>query len=228
MAKENNTLLIIAVIAVIVAVAALLITYSNQYALSRILLSPTGTGTTSVNIASKADISFIADSINWGSGAVLLGQGSDTLNTDQSNVAPDVSTKGYWNRNPNLPVAGDGGDGRTNGLVVRNDGNAAVSLSLYSDKLAMGFIGGGTGTIPDPEFGFKVRNNETSSCTGGTYGWGTDWESFSLSGNPKSICNNLASSDIMDEVEIHIHILIPEDASSGDKIATITGTAVAV
>ena len=94
--KANNTLLIIAVVAVVVAAIGAIVTYSSMFALEQVLLTPDPeTGSAVITIMESNSIRFTKANILWGSGNVDVGT-TAVLNTtgmgsvSNSNFAPQT------------------------------------------------------------------------------------------------------------------------------------------
>ena len=157
--------------------------------------------TVNLTIVSVAALNFTTDSVNWGSGAVDIGEGSATIDT------LGTVTRGNWSA-------------VSQGLVLENIGNVNLSVTLSSSNNgAANFIGG-----TSPTYDWRITNSEASSCNGtATVTIGT-WYAASSS---LSICDVMEYTDVRDEVTIDINITIPSDSLKGVRsdIVTATGTA---
>lgn len=228
--KEDNTLLIVAVIAVVVAAIGLFVTWGNIFALEKVMLGPSGTGLTNVSISSTLEINFTVTKVDWGAGSIPLTCGPsciDFLDTN-STFSPDRSSLGYWGRAPNFPSANDGGDNRDGGFVVENIGNSPVKFAVASIDAATYIPVTGTGS-PTPMYAFTMHNNKSNSCTaqvGGTFDLG--WVNFTgttLPGNYINVCDSFSNNPSSNALEINVRIGIPVNAQSGTRTTSVTGLA---
>lgn len=145
---SDNTILTIAIIAVVVSGIGLYLTYFNIFAFEKILLGPTDTGEARVTIASAADITVIlgdptgspANPLTWGSGVVPSGTRAvlDTFATPPNNVI---------NFNGAEVIS------RTMGIIVENTGTAALVVTLLATSDAANFLGGTA-----PVFQYRMEN----------------------------------------------------------------------
>jgi hypothetical protein len=198
--KTNNLLMLVAVLAVAIALINLAITVNKIENLKELSGHAVDTGDVNVTIVNQAVINFNTSTINWGSGAVDVGQASATLDTDAGTVS-----------NGNWTAIGYS-------LSLQNDGNTNVSFTLQSDKNAASFIGG-TG----PSYQVKVSNNETNAC-----GSISHWSTYAdINTTETEACSNMGYSDSADLVNIDVKLVIPRDAV-GVKGSVITATATPV
>lgn len=158
----------------------------------------TDTGNVSLDVSGAASIEFTVDTIDWGSGAV---------NTSAGATYALLNTAGTVNNGSWSAVSDP--------LNLTNTGNADVSVNFTSNKNADTFI---TGT--NPVFNISVTNVYTGAC---------DIANFStyqaIDTNDYLICNNFNYTDTNDTVNVGVQLVIPEDATAGDKEAIITATA---
>ncbi len=165
-------------------------------------LASSGTATTSVNLTEEVSIA-VTGSIDWGSGRV----DSDTANATLDSNAGTV-TGGSWS-----PVQSY--------IKVENDGtvNISINVSADGDNNAAGFIGG-----TNPEFKMIGNVTETGACAG------TLVQTFTNIPNstetPLTICDLLRyGPQDQDEFNVSMKLLIPSDAVSGERNATLTFSA---
>jgi len=199
---EDNTVLIIAVLAVIASLAAAGFSYysiSQGPKIAGFALS--STGTTNLTIASTADINFTATNINWGSGIVNATKAGAVLDSDAGTVI-----NGTWTA-VSTP------------LVLENIGNVNVTLTLNS-SLAAQFIGAGA------SYKLKIADkaSNTGAC-GGTNGFSSYTD---VSGTNQNACSDFGYIDNRDEIEIDVQLYIPYNVSTGAKGAILTATATAL
>jgi len=191
-------LLVVAIVSFIFSLVSLIIHYNEFFEFTGFA---TDTGIANVTIIARASISFPTESVSWGSGAVDSGKISALLDTYTGNV-----TDGNWTA-------------VSQALVLQNDGNSNVSVTLTSSKTASQFIGGSTIT---PSFKLMVSDNETNSC-GPSF---NEMSSYTIMlGSAQDACLNLSSYNIFDTIKIDVQLRVPSDASPGIKGAVITAIA---
>ncbi len=186
-------------------VVSLLGTFSALNRLQQLGVTGAATGIAKVNISSTASIIFSVDTVDWGTGYVNTTTGGNncTLYTDGTSNGDDC----------------EGFSTVTQGLILENNGNQVVNVSIASDKDAAAFIGGSN---PSPEFKWKFSENEQGSCTSqGSTGW-TDWADVSTTAI--TLCNSFDYVDTNDTIKIDLYVLIPYTATPGERQATLTVT----
>ena len=135
----------------------------------------TDTAIVNVTIASNADIEFVQNFVDFGSGAV---------NTSEGNIAR-INTEGTVENGTWLS--------NTNNLVLRNVGNVNVSLTFQSDKTAEDFIG-----VGDAGFNYKVDGEH---CIGNSM---SEYTSFETSEPPTACAGFEPTREVDLHVEILI------------------------
>ena len=141
---ENNSVMVVAVLAVIASLAAAGFSY---YAMSQGpkvsgFLSNTDTGTASLEVTSVMEVEFTDDTISWGSGRVDTGTVRAVLDSSDGSK-----------------VNGTAWASESSGLILENKGNVDVNISLSATKIAATLIGG-----TSPTYQWKITNSESSSC----------------------------------------------------------------
>lgn len=193
--KEDNVLLIVAILAVVVAFVSVGLTYSS---LSFFTGRATEDATVNVTVTSSADINFTTENINFGAGTVDAGKEYAIV------ASNNTVTDGGW-----TPI--------DQGLVVENIGNVNVTFNVTFGKTAAEFIGG-----TDPVYQFMVSENEEGSCivTGGF-----ELDTFTAtSTSPIDVCNPFPKTDTSDELRFDIYLKIPSDSLTGalGDVVTLT------
>ena len=169
----------------------------------------TDTGTANLTIQSAASISFITNNINWGSGHVDEIPTFAVLDTSLNGEAGGV-INGTWTN--------------ASGLVLQNDGNSNVSLTIMTGKNATNFIGGAS-----PTYKIRVRDNEANSCYGiGTKNNYTLYDFTEADTSNQQACNYFRFEDSDDSVIVDVQLHVPEDALPTAKSDIITATATVV
>ena len=206
--KSDNSLLIVAVIAVVVSIFATGFTYFSIANLAEQITGYATGATANLTVETLAQINFTNFSIAWGSGRVNPGATAASLIT----TAAGTVTNGNW-------TADDG-------LILENSGNVNVSLNLTGDKTAAAFIGG-TG----PAYLWNITNVEANSCinaTGGLGGPVLDLNTFhnvNTSQGLSRVCNTFGFKASADTIRIDFNVTVPEDSSTGALTDLINATA---
>lgn len=151
MGDSNNTLLVVAIVAVLASGLAFFLAYGGINSLKDVFLTPSGSGTVTVSIVENAEVTFTTSGIDYGGGFIPTGDGAETIDTE---AGPASTPNGHWNRDFNLPNTGDGGDGLTGGFVMENTGNTNVEIKVSGSATAASFIGGTA-----PSFQYKVKED---------------------------------------------------------------------
>ncbi len=167
----------------------------------------TGTGLANVTVQSSYSVKMVRNISNFGSGTIIEGS-IRHLYSNSTNAG------GFYN--------GSEGNGTDYGtgtyaypFVVENDGNDDTTCIKVSGTAAGTFIGG-TNSV----FEAAAKENETGSCSTGLV---TAWTT--VSAGVQTLCSELQMDLNNDELRIHWHIGIPDDASPAEKTNTITITA---
>jgi len=182
----------------------------------------TGVGNVSVNIITSTDITILNSTIDFGSGIVnntnsycenaTLHTNGTGLNNDNCwiNASDDMLGTGYA-----APV-------RLNatGIVIRNDGNKNLSITMDSDDNdAATFIG--ITVAPASEYNYTVQSEEANSCPA-DYLHTNTW--YGVSNNASmQICSDMNWQDTSDTVNITFRIVFSANAT-GFKNDTLTFT----
>ncbi len=200
---ENNTVLVVAVLAVIASLAAAGFSYYAMSQGPKVLGFATNTdsGVANLTVETAVEIEFSDDAIEWGSGRVAYGQASATLDTSAGSV-----TNGNWTI-------------ENSGLVLDNVGNVNVSVDLAAVKTAAVFLGG-----TSPDYDWKVSETaggEAGTCTGM---YVTGYENTNSSAR---ICDKMGYLTGANELRIDIKLVVPYDSNRGYLSDTITATAAA-
>lgn len=194
--KTINLLMIVAVVAVTIAAVNLIIQFDE---IKEMTGFATDTGFANLTITPMASVSFTTSTINWGVGAVDEAPTSALLDTTNNSVVD-----GNWTA-------------VSQSLVLRNDGNVNVSLSLQTSNNADGFIGG-----TNPTYKLNVTETETGSCSGTNNVLSSMTDA---NASAQLACSNFSYYDDKDTFDIDVQLRIPEDATPGAKGTIITATA---
>ena len=212
--KSENTILIVAVVAMLVSAFSLGFTYfSISNAKSGLLTgyaTSTSNATINITVASNIAINFTTNNINFGSGSLSPGTVYSVLDTAAGTVV-----NGTW-----TPISTK--------LVLENIGTANVSLNIMTGKNATYFINGTT-----PLYQYNVTNSEATSCSNLTGNGSTMSSGFVLSTlnnvNTTSpgmlVCDKFGYADTADVIKIDFRLGIPYDSLNGSLGDVITATA---
>ncbi len=215
--NSDNTLMAIALVAVIVSALGAGFTYYTISDFKESWLSGFATfGTVNLSVESSVTINFTTDIINFGSGLVFSNNTNATLDTSRG---PTNVSGGNWT----LQNRGY--------IVIENLGNNNVSLDLMSDMAAAAFLGG-TG----PQFQFNVSSLETNACTNtsdgginmsnGAYIRDT-FVDVNTSAPGERVCDRLSYADTRDTVRVDVKLVVPYDGATGARGARLTATVAA-
>jgi len=213
---SNKTLAILLIGAIIISLGGTLISL-NRLARVRIP-SITGFGSTdtagvNLTISTLAEVNWTTDSINWGSGTVATGLGFCVLDTMQDSLSANCT--GF------SPPDGGGS------LVLENIGNKNLTLNISTSNNASDFIG--DGATYNAVYKWNASNLEPSSCPGLAIAEGA-WQTASTVHT--EVCNTTGggflAGDGSDTMIFDVSIEIPNDATPGEKLSTITATIVEI
>ena len=200
---EDNTVLVVAVLAVIASLAAAGFSY---YSLSQgpsiVGFASTSTGTANLTISAVAEINFTTNSINWGTGYVTPTMAQALLNSE-----------GVYTNWTNTTAANV-----TQPLVLENIGNNNVSLTLNS-SVASQFIGG---TSPSYKLKVTGKAGEAACTVNATYNFTAYTE---ITASEQGACAIFGYLTVADEIEIDAQVVVPYNAPPTAKLATIRATA---
>ena len=199
--KSINILMVVAIIVVTFALVNLIIQFDDVIELTG-FATGTDTGTANVTIMSQASVQFTANTIDWGTGRVNATETSALL------VTNGTVKEGNWTE-------------VSQGLLLQNDGNTNVSVTLTS-TVANDFIGGLAATNSYQLLVSDTGAGEANSCDSEHLIMNTFTE---VDGAEQSACTNFSYYDAQDLIEIDVLLRIPEDATPGLKSATITASA---
>lgn len=200
--KSTELLMFVAIIAVALASINLIITINKVGDFRTLVGFVTDIGTANLTISSNIQVNFTLDNLDWDEGTVA-----------GTNDSCELSTYGVMN--------GTGFNNLTDGLTLRNIGNADCTLNLTASKNAADFIGGDAVT---PKFQWNITYNgtETGACPPGLNI--TTWTDATTT--TTRACDNFTWRDTEDEIQIEVRIVIPSNAPEGAKGVTITANAV--
>ena len=191
--KNNNFLIIVAIIAVAMALLNLGITINKIGDIKSLTGYASEEGTLNFTIESSAAVVFDVDSIDWESGRVTEGEATATIDSE------NTMTNGNWTH-------------VTEGFRLANTGNCNVSFTIQSAKDSSDLLGAGS------TYGAKVESNETEACSGTS-----DFDSYTaLTKGEQSGCTNFGWEDDVDLVNIEVQLVISKDATEGAKSDTLT------
>ncbi|MFO7710357.1 MAG: hypothetical protein R6V53_01180 [Candidatus Woesearchaeota archaeon] len=223
---SNKTIAVLLMAAIVVSLGGTLITLNKltQPGFTGVsgLAGSNTTGQASVEVIEITEISFVDDTVDFGSGFV-----ADTCSycemvsngTRDEACCEGAGTGNLWNDTANYQ----------DGLLLRNDGNYNMSLQLNSSTNATEMFGNNA----NASFQFRAvagfdsdhpgSDDTVNSCNSGFIsGWQnlTQGTPLNLCGAPGTDYDFLYSSS-EDEVELEIRVQIPDDAPKQANTATI-------
>jgi hypothetical protein len=203
---SDNFLMAVTVIAVLVSIVGLSITYNSVSSFQNILTGyVTENGTVNITIESSTRINIThaagtegSKSIDWGSAVI----------TDQDFAF--VCTNGTVDGGEWTPIS--------DGFIIRNIGNTNVTLGVHSTKSAADFLGGS-----GPDFLYNITDYTEGSCN--------DWSPSYINGDYVSfdttsadICDDFGRDDPSDKLRLDVCLKIPSGATAEEKDTTIVLT----
>lgn len=202
MKQNNSTILTLAVVVALFALISLVVVVS-KVAVTGNAINGTDTGTADLTILSTAELEFTTNAVSWGAGSVNTGETLAILDTDAGNV-----TNGNWS-NVSQP------------LVLQNNGNTNLNISLKASHDAASFLGG-----TNPYFKLKVSDNEAGACADNN---SVVFGSFAdVNGTAQLACANMSFKDSSDALDIDVQLGVPYDSLTGSQSSVITATGTAL
>jgi hypothetical protein len=197
---KTNILLIVTIVAFVFALVNFSVSFIQLVNLENVLTGMAGTlGYVNLTVEGAIAINFTDESINWSSGAVQ---------------SPNTFAWLYSNGT----VAGGNWTLENNGFSIENIGTVNVTLTLTAGKSAAEFISGS-----GPEYKWNMSQVELGSCTNAT---GTNLSVyFNTTKTATTFCSNFSFVTAADVVRLDIGVKVPETATMGVKIDTITAAA---
>ncbi len=179
----------------------------------------------SLEIYRVISLQFTVDTLSFQQGFINETCNNCTMSTQGSGSADANCCHIYWATPP------------ADGLLLENLGTTVLSLSIQGSHNASNWIGG---SGPDPSFQYKIISEATEAHSGAKgddnsdsclSAWATtDWTE--LTTVDTYVCGNTTSFDFdyhdqNDEAHLVMRIIIPSNASRGQKALTVqvTGTA---
>lgn len=208
---SNKTLAILLIGAIVISLGGTLISL-NRLARVRI---PLITGliadeaTVNLTIGTLTQVNWTTFDLDWGSGTVVQGKATCKLHT-LNDTLDAINCTGF--------EADAGGP-----LVLENVGNKNVVLNISTGKTAADFISG-----YNPVYQWNASDIEPGSCvnvTTVTYVLG-DWQAGSATHT--TVCDVFYASENADTMQFDVMIVIPSNATAGDKTDIITATIIAI
>lgn len=216
---SNRTLAILLIAAMVVSLGGTILSL-NRLARFRapsqqIAGYATGTGTANLSIITETTITVVENLIDFGEGVVNTT--ADCTNATLYSSHNDTNWTGAndicWVNSSSLTIK----PAESDDIVIRNDGNINVTLTMSSSENdAATFIGGGVAT---PLYQYRAHSNETNACDNAN---NATWHDINSSAT-MAVCNKLKYDNDEDEVRVSIKVRIPSDAT-GYKEDTLTFT----
>jgi hypothetical protein len=152
------------------------------------------TGYVNLSIMTQINIALYNDSIEWGSGAIDLGESNATLYTRGDNQAGVL--RGNWSNNS------------VYGMTIANIGNINCSIFIKTSKNASSFFQSASNT--NQEYKLNVSNKEGGACNGGVVLG--DWRNVNVSDTGTKYCSQFSYLTNNDEVFLDVLFTVPSDS----------------
>ena len=206
---SNKTLAVILVAAVAISLFGTVISLDKISKFTR-LTQTTGfatniNGTATLTLNETVSLKWALSSIDWVSGYV------NATATDQNCT---MNTSNYKSSGC------VGFTANSDGLVLENDGNRNLTVTLQSNDTAAQFIGGGA-DYGGPQFKWKISVNGSETlaqaCANANFSTFTD-----ITTTASPVCIPFNYVDAYDTIKVDLHVNIPVSAPAGAKTAILT------
>ena len=210
--SNDNTLLTVALIAVVVAAVSFGVVYfniSNMKSGINAYATYEDNATVNVTIASSVVINFSVRELDFGQGSLVGGKFFALLDSAQN-----TSQNGTWLNKTN------------GGLLLDNIGTQNVTIELRTFKNATSFISPRSGVTPVPLYKFNVSNALPGSCNGSTADY--DLGSFAdvnTSYPGTRVCDKFGFVSGNNRIRIDIQLGIPQESLNGSLSDIISARA---
>ena len=220
---SNKSLATLLVVAIVVSLGGTFISLNRLSSLGDIV-TVTGaagaTGLVNVTITELVTISTPEDRIWFGEGALTTG--------DDAELWSNSTKIGWTNSTAYMPEPVDGvGDF----IVIQNDGNRIVNLTVHTQQNATEYLCGnlegtaGEGCNLTARYAYWSVTNVSSSC-GSTFDEGNSTVPTEFIGRrnatyiEQNVCGKLLSADANDTVKLYVYLRIPQEVV-GSKSDTL-------
>ncbi|RJQ17204.1 hypothetical protein C4573_04085 [Candidatus Woesearchaeota archaeon] len=204
---SNKTLALFLVAAIIVSIAGTFISLQKigKFEQASITGYATNyTGNVTLEISKNASLIFTISSINWGTGSVAGGSYCE-----------------LWTNGSGFNSAGCIGFSTipsTSSLVIENDGQVHLNVTMNSSVNETGFFGS---YIAAHKLQWQVLENETNSCFGGTVSPSAFTNvSVASMASAAIVCDYLNFTDSKDSLLVNVFVNFTDLTSQGQKNAT--------
>lgn len=209
---SNKTLALLLVFAIIFSLGGTLLTLNKikKVGITGMVTNVTS-GYVNASVESRVAANLTLKAVDFGIGYVTMGCNNCTLDTQGGSTpggcCSDFSTA-------------------QRGIVIENSGNQVLKIEVNFSLNASDFIGGDTSIN---EFKMLVVQNESKSCKTLGATWSSTYANVPIYNTGETageVCDRLSPNLANDSIRLHINITIPDDASAGEKNASviITGT----
>ena len=211
---SNKNLVILLVGIIVVSLAGTILTVMRYSDFNSNILTghASSSGTTNLTITTTTSITFANASLDLGTGAVSAGYLNCSIQVLNNITKGTGCSSGFGSSTTAGP------------LVIENNGNINLNVTLQSNASASTMIGGTT-----PILKWRIDENETSSCRNLTVIYSTFWPNqtwVDVAANTSVICANLSYVDADDSLKLSFNLTIPYDATIGSKVLALTVTGV--
>jgi len=206
---SNRTIAALLVVAMVISLSGTFLSLSKLNAVQSGTYTGFATaenGTAKLNILSSTSIKFDVPTINWTNGTVNASYSECNLSTTNY-PAYTAGCVGFASPRPGP-------------LLLENDGNQNVNVTIQASANAGGWIGG-----TSPAAYIKASNNESNSCDSGATFLQT---STSFTTTYQVLCSNFTYDNTRDTINIDMLVTVPQNAPSGPKSVQVEANATAV
>lgn len=228
---SNKTIVALLAVALVVTVVGTVVSVNKLGQLggsySTITGAATDSGTTSLNLAGTAGVTVTNSTVNMGAGYVNTSYLNATFSTNWSDAEWN-ETIGTWVNTTN-PFVGNrsiNNDNTTGALVIENTGTVPIQLNISTGTTAEGWLCNGCGST-SARLEVKATVLDEAGCTGNLAGQFTNFLSHNTGNSTGlTLCSEMNFADASDTVAAWFNVTVPNDASSGDHVLTLTITGV--
>ncbi|HIJ13746.1 TPA: hypothetical protein HA371_03310 [Candidatus Woesearchaeota archaeon] len=201
---SNKTLALILAVSIVVSLGGVLISLNKINELTGFATNVNGTTTLTLN--ETVSLKWALGSIDWVSGYVNATAADQNCTMNTSNYKSSGCV---------------GFTANSDGLVLENDGNRNLTVTLQSNDTQAQFIGGGT-DYGGPQFKWKISVNGSETLAQACASAAPTTFAEVNATNAVTICNPFNYVDAYDTIKVDLHVNIPVSAPAGAKTAILT------
>jgi hypothetical protein len=208
---SNRTIAGLLVVAMVISLTGTFFSLSKLDMLQRDTVTGFATApnaTATLSIDDVASIMFLIDTVNWGTGSVdsNVNHFCNLTTLNMSAISHTAACSADFNPPPQP-------------LVLKNDGNVHVSVTLAANATPADWLGDSSGRL----FFEVYRNQTTDACAGGT----AAGENTVLNTDAVNVCTAFTFNAGQDQLNIPLKVMVPYNVT-GAKTVKLTATATAI